>query len=172
MDILDSNEMDEITEKIWLGNMQASTHIINLKKNKISKILTLMDSPPKFNDGFETNFNRIIIKISDFPKSNIIKSFGECLNFMEGEEKVLVHCMIGTSRSATIVIAYLMWKQKMRYEDAYNFVKKKRKIICPNSGFKEQLKIFEGLLMKNNYYLNKIDFNNLEKFDKSNKYDW
>jgi len=93
----------------------------------------------------------------------IIKYFGECLNFMDWEEKTLVHCKIGTSRSATIVIAYLMWKQKMKYDDAYNFVKIKRKRIGPNSGFKEQLKIFENLLIKNDYDLNKIDFNNIER---------
>ena len=51
---------------------------------------------------------------------------------MEGNEKILVNCMIGSSRSATIVIAYIMWKQKMKYEDAFNFVKSKRKIINPN----------------------------------------
>ena len=37
MDILGSNDMDEITEKIWLGNKFASTHINELNKHKIKK---------------------------------------------------------------------------------------------------------------------------------------
>ena len=172
MDILDSNEMDEITEKIWLGNMYSSTHIINLNKHGIKKILSLIDSPPKINNDIENNIIRKIIKISDFPKKNIIKYFGDCLNFLDGEEKTLVHCKIGSSRSATIVIAYIMWKLKMKYEEAYTFVKNKRKIAEPNKGFKEQLKIFETLLIKNNYNLENIDFNNLEKFHKSPEFEW
>ena len=172
MDILDSNEMDEITEKIWLGNMYSSTHINNLNKHGIKKILSLIDSPPGVGDDIENNIIRKIIKISDFPKKNIIKYFGDCLNFLDGEEKALVHCKIGSSRSATIVIAYIMWKLKIKFEEAYNFVKNKRKIAEPNKGFKVQLKIFETLLIKKDYNLEKIDFNNLEKFHKSPEFEW
>ena len=50
----------------------------------------------------------------------------------------------------------------MKYEEAYNYVKSKRKRIGPNSGFKEQLKIFENLLIQNNYDISKIGFNNIE----------
>ena len=82
----------------------------------------------------------------------------------------MVHCIIGSSRSGTIVIAYIMWKQKMKYEDAFNFVKNKRKIVNPNKGFKEQLKFFEDLLIKNDYDLNKIDFNDLEKYEELKKF--
>ena len=172
MDILDSNEMDEITEKIWLGNIYSSTHIISLNKHGIKKILSLIDSPPGVGDDIENNIIRKIIKIFDFPKKNIIKYFGDCLNFLDGEEKALVHCKIGSSRSATIVIAYIMWKLKIKFEEAYNFVKNKRKIAEPNKGFKVQLKIFETLLIKKDYNLEKIDFNNLEKFHKSPEFEW
>ena len=79
--------------------------------------------------------------------------------------------MIGSSRSATIVIAYIMWKQKMKYDDAYNFVKNKRKIANPNFGFVEQLKIFEEILKENDYNLNNIDFNNLGKYEKLAEYE-
>ena len=171
MDILGSNDMDEITEKIWLGNNNAAAHINNLNKHKIMKVLSLIDSHIKnINQETESPIVRKIIKISDFPTKNIIKYFGECLNFMEGNEKILVNCMIGSSRAATIVIAYIMWKQKMKYEDAFNFVKSKRKIINPNYGFKEQLKIFEDLLIKVDYDLNKIDFNSLEKYEELKKF--
>ena len=161
MDILDLNDMDQITETIWLGNMNSALNISYLKKEGIKKILTIADSPPEINDE-KSFFIKKMVKVADFPNRNIIKYFGECLNFMNGEEKTLVHCRIGTSRSATIVIAYLMWKQNMKYEEAYNYVKDKRKRIGPNSGFKEQLKIFENLLIQNNYDISKIDFNNIE----------
>jgi len=47
-----------------------------------------------------------------------------------------VHCAAGVSRSASIVIAYLMKINHWTFENAYSFVKSKRKIIDPNFGFK------------------------------------
>ena len=63
-------------------------------------------------------FKQKIIKIVDSPTQNIIQYFGECLNFIRGNDKILVHCMVGSSRSATIAIAYLMWSQRITYEQA------------------------------------------------------
>ena len=53
---------------------------------------------------------------------------------------ILIHCAAGVSRSASFTIAYLMKKNKMKYEDAYALVKEKRKIIRPNSYFTQQLR--------------------------------
>ena len=103
-----------------------------------------------------------IIQIDDVSSRNIIKYFGECLNFIDGNEKVLVHCMAGVSRSATIVIVYIMWKKKMKFDDALNFVKNKRPIVDPNDGFVEQLKLFEKELEKNEYDINKINFGEIK----------
>lgn len=53
---------------------------------------------------------------------------------------ILVHCSMGISRSPTIVIAFVMMKFKYPFSKAYNLVRKKRPIICPNFGFTFQLK--------------------------------
>ncbi|XP_016934291.1 dual specificity protein phosphatase 19 [Drosophila suzukii] len=53
---------------------------------------------------------------------------------------VLVHCNAGVSRSASVVIGYLMQRRDMSYEDAYNLVKSWRPSIQPNAGFMQQLK--------------------------------
>ena len=71
---------------------------------------------------------------------------------------------MGISRSPSIVIAYLMYQNKMKFEEAYNFVKNKRKEISPNSGFQEQLKKFEKILTDNNYILpDNLSHNNKEE---------
>ena len=72
--------------------------------------------------------------------------------------KIFVHCYSGISRSATFVIAYLIEKLKIKYEDAYTIVKTKRNVICPNEGFMEQLRIYE----KNKKHAKLVD----EKFDR------
>lgn len=44
---------------------------------------------------------------------------------------------MGISRSATIVIAYLMFAEKLHINKAFNFVKERRSMIDPNEGFIE-----------------------------------
>ena len=58
-------------------------------------------------------------------------------------EGVLVHCQGGKSRSASMVLAYLISKQGMSFEDALELLKQKRKVVKPNDSFAAQLKEFE-----------------------------
>jgi len=52
---------------------------------------------------------------------------------------VLVHCVVGKSRSPTIVISYLMKTNKWNLRQAFEHVKKARIIVDPNYGFMHQL---------------------------------
>ena len=58
--------------------------------------------------------------------------------------RVLVHCGFGVSRSASLVIMYLMKRWEKSYDEAYNYTKSCREIIEPNEGFKTQLMKFES----------------------------
>ncbi len=56
-----------------------------------------------------------------------------------GGGKVLVHCARGVSRSATLVLAYLMIYEKLAVAEAINAVCVHRNIL-PNAGFLQQLR--------------------------------
>ena len=161
------NDMDQITENIYLGNYEASLNAEYLSQLGIIKILSVMDvGYPDYNKYHNGPcFIQKIVKVVDYPTQNIIKYFGECISFMLGYDKVLVHCSAGASRSATIVIAYIMWSKRMPYEKALYFVSDRRFCVCPNFGFRDQLQLFEKLLKENNYDLNLIDFQNI-RWDK------
>ena len=76
--------------------------------------------------------------------------FYECIEFLDAARsaggKVLVHCVQGVSRSVSVVIAYLIFKEKMNYDEAYEFVKSHRGIASPNIGFVIQLMLFHKRL--------------------------
>lgn len=61
--------------------------------------------------------------------------------------RVLVHCQAGISRSATICLAYLMMKKRVKLEEAFEFVKQRRSIISPNFSFMGQLLQFESQVL-------------------------
>ena len=66
-----------------------------------------------------------------------------CLSWIDQEIKkvrrVLVHCGAGISRSASVVVAYVMQDKQLPLQDALQFVKDRKSDIAPNSGFIEVL---------------------------------
>lgn len=64
--------------------------------------------------------------------------------------KILVHCVAGISRSASLCIAYLMKHHEMTLLNAYNHIKERRPSIKPNCGFFRQLIDYESKLFNCN----------------------
>ena len=49
------------------------------------------------------------------------------------------------SRSATVVIAFLMNEKNFSFQEAFDHVKKRRPCIRPNEGFVKQLQLLEHI---------------------------
>ena len=60
--------------------------------------------------------------------------------------RVLVHCVEGVSRSASVVIALIARDKKLSVEDALKFVQEKRPVANPNPAFLEQLRVLQPVL--------------------------
>lgn len=59
--------------------------------------------------------------------------------------QVLVHCYAGVSRSASIVIAYVMKELNLDFDTAYQLVHRARPVVSPNEGFEKQLRFYRAL---------------------------
>ena len=156
-------EIDQITETIYLGNVAAALDKKKLKKLGIKKILTVLSAFGNHYESYE--FKHKTIEVDDDFRANIIQYFKECFSFIEGNDKIFIHCAAGMSRSPTIVIAYLMWKRQIFLDEAIKIVREKRPLISPNANFMNQLKIFQELLIKNNYDISNINFKKIKVND-------
>jgi len=135
-------DTSEIVPGLYLGSKESIRNKQKLDQIKVSHILSVID------EQLEkiTDYNHMHLMARDSENEDLISHFSNTNKFIEeGIQKggVLVHCRAGVSRSATIVLAYIMYSQQKSYEEAYLLVKDKRPIIRPNNMFTTQLRIYE-----------------------------
>nr|XP_046910695.1 dual specificity protein phosphatase 4-like isoform X2 [Dermatophagoides farinae] len=115
------------------------THVLNCALNHC---LTYNDM--KFDQEYYQDYKIKFkgLELDDICTENIARYFDESIEFiddaMKNGGKILIHCLAGISRSATITIAYLMKQHSMTIEDAIKIVKQNRRVY-PNEGFLKQL---------------------------------
>ncbi|ELP83927.1 dual specificity protein phosphatase, putative [Entamoeba invadens IP1] len=132
---------DKIIDGLFLGNYPNALNKTFLKECGITHILSVAPYQPMYPGVFTYK----VVNVMDNTTENIAAVFDECFDFIEkGMEAggVLVHCFAGVSRSATIVIAFLMKKNRWSLKKATNFVRNCRPIIAPNPAFQQQLEVF------------------------------
>ncbi|CAH1259169.1 DUSP1 [Branchiostoma lanceolatum] len=90
------------------------------------------------------------IPVEDTQNADIQAWFQEAIDYIDfvklSGSCVLVHCHAGVSRSATICLAYLMHTNRVRLDEAFDFVKRRRSVISPNFNFMGQLLQWEAQL--------------------------
>jgi rhodanese-related sulfurtransferase len=83
----------------------------------------------------------------DIITQNILLSFPKIIEKMKDlvdkGKTIYVHCHAGISRSASVIILYLIKYYKYTFKEAFRFLRNKRQCIQPNPGFVLQLKILE-----------------------------
>ncbi|UJR08880.1 hypothetical protein I4U23_013135 [Adineta vaga] len=158
-----------LDEFLFLGNIQHANNRELLHRFQIKHIINVCDFG--LGQTILDNFNVIHIPMPDEPRTNIKQHFdrtNELLHgFYEKKERCLVHCAAGVSRSATIVLAYLMKYHHNTLNEAFFFLVEKRPQIWPNEGFLLQLIRYETELLKTREIPTKKDesIENLRKED-------
>ena len=147
------NSLDKITPHLWLGDKES---IPAEKSPHVKVIVTALTKDELERYGIaETVQERGVewhwIHADDDEKDPLESHFHRVhasLNAAEAADKVaLVHCAAGISRSATLVIAHLMLRNKWTYSEAHAHVQRCRPIITPNDGFVEALKALERQIL-------------------------
>ncbi|XP_023234389.1 dual specificity protein phosphatase 19-like [Centruroides sculpturatus] len=137
-----------VLQDLYVGSQDVAQDLGVLRQNRITHVLNVAS----WVDNLYAD--EIIYKklnIRDIPSANIRQHFESCFDFIdEGREtgRVFVHCNAGISRASTIVIGYLMSRFGLRFDEAFLKVKEARPCICPNEGFRRQLKEYENELFR------------------------
>lgn len=141
----------------WVFNI---TSEVNINMKNFQKILNL--APQEVEIDSMLTADVYSIDLLDVYNENVYKYFESLNDFFISNEKenILVICAAGISRSATIVLAYLL-KQKFTLRNAINFLLNKRPQIRPNNGFLLQLIVYENRLQINQ--LEPLDLNSLDQ---------
>ncbi|MBN3300216.1 dual specificity protein phosphatase 19 [Amia ocellicauda] len=132
--------------KPWLllASQDVAQDFDTLKNFKVTHILNVAYG---VENAFPDQFIYKSFSILDLPQTIISEYFQECSEFIEQAKTengvVLVHCNAGVSRSASVVIGYLMSSEFLSFEDAFALVKSARPAACPNPGFMEQLRNYK-----------------------------
>jgi hypothetical protein len=140
--IRDLEQIQHVIDNIYIGNSKHSeeelislgiTHVYNISKSSYREYKTLIESHYKIDDHIDENILMILPIIVDNLK---------LLN--DNGKKIYVHCFAGISRSATVVLYYLMFYHNYSLNKAFQFLRSKRVGIQPNHGFIKQLKYLEN----------------------------
>lgn len=139
------DNFNRIEHGLYLGNLTAAEDVNVLLGNNISHVLTVASDPLPAKITSLNGINNYFIKVDDMPQSDLLSYFTMAADFIEDGQKngnVLVHCLFGVSRSATLVACFLMRKYKINVDDALSRIKTARPSIGPNNGFISQLLLY------------------------------
>ncbi|XP_062855660.1 dual specificity protein phosphatase 26-like [Trichomycterus rosablanca] len=138
-----SGPANEVWPRLYIGDMDFAENRAALGRQNFTHVLNCAHSSRRGNDFYSgMGITYMGIEGHDSPAYDMSVNFNTGAEFIHHAlntgGKILVHCHVGVSRSATIVLAYLMLKHNMTLVEAINKVKEGRGII-PNRGFLRQL---------------------------------
>lgn len=130
-----------VKDQLYIGNLSAGLSVEQRDQLSITHIVSVCPDYPS------TGPRHLTIPVQDSELDNLLIHLPEACRFiqnaLEQGGRVLLHCVMGISRSTTVLAAYLMKTRNMSPSDAINFIKQRRPQAQPNYGFTKQLDIFE-----------------------------
>lgn len=137
-------EPTEIIPGIYLGNAYNASNYLTLKYYNINHILNIST---ELANVFPDMYNYLKIPVKDDNQNHIYEYIPEIIEFLDKinigpENAVLIHCYMGSSRSASVVLLYLIHKYRFSYEHALQLIKNKRPIVNINKNFLEDIRAY------------------------------
>ena len=140
-------EPTKIVDHLYLGNAYNASNFNQLDEFNITSVLNITNEIPNYFEE-DINFDYLKISIDDTNNETIINHLDIALKFLNETKKekpnqnVLVYCYMGSSRSASIILAYLIKYYRLTLDDALKLLKEKRPVVNINVDFWKDLEFF------------------------------
>lgn len=141
-----------LEDQLYLSGSVGAEDLSQLLELGITHIINITDMIPNYhekemNNNGESLFTYMNIAIPDCGSIQLAAFLPDVIHFItnaiNSNGRVLVHCFAGKSRSASIVIAFIMQSKRWGFQEAFKFVQSKRDVVDPNFGFCTQLMEYE-----------------------------
>lgn len=148
------NAPHEIIPNLYLTNYRAVQNILSGEKPfvKMTHLLTIAEELDLSKEASSQNIEYKRIPACDYSCFKLQPYFTEITDFihqsLSSQGIIVVHCLMGVSRSAAAVMAYLIRFKGLTADKAYDLVREKRTVASPNEGFLNQLKKYERQLIR------------------------
>ena len=136
-------EPTQILDRIYLGNAYNASNFIDLKMRNIGLIVNITcEIPNYYTEDFKYHTVNTIKDNNENHIESHIDSLIEVINnYLEtNDDNILVHCFMGSSRSASVLVAYNTFKNDVSIDESIKFVKDKRDVVNINTTFIQDLK--------------------------------
>lgn len=140
--------------RLYPGSAAAARNLKALRKRGVTHILNAspvvpcyFQQRPPTDDG--PHFSYLTIPLFDDPAADLLVHLPQAIAFInEGRAAggVLVHCFAGQSRSAALIMAYMMESYRLDLAEAWQTVRNARPCALPNPGFLRQLAEYQTQL--------------------------
>ncbi|XP_077359400.1 dual specificity phosphatase 29-like [Festucalex cinctus] len=146
---------NQVWPRVYIGDEATAKDKMKLKKLGITHVLNAaegtwnnVDTGAGYYDDMGVVYHGVVA--SDTPTFDLSQHFFTAAHFIQtaladDRNNLLVHCVMGRSRSATLFLAYLMIGEGMTLAAAAEHVKTRRRIL-PNWGFLKQLRQLDARL--------------------------
>lgn len=127
------DEPTHIIDGIYLGSAYNAAKQGNIDKYNFGMIINVTRELSKYCNDENVIYHNF--PIYDNNKDSITdyldESYDKINTFLKDDnnKKILIHCFMGASRSASVMIHYLMKKYSMTFEAAIKFVRSKRQTV-------------------------------------------
>ena len=147
-----SSSPSEIEPRLLLGNAACSKDRTSLLAARVTHVLNATSTLANHFESDDSRLTYLRVPVEDSLAANLgvhlddaVDWIAEALGDPYATGSVLVHCQQGVSRSATIVLAFLMRERGHSLVSALEHVDERR-WIRPNESFLEQLQKYETAL--------------------------
>lgn len=135
---------DRINDFLYIGSLRTAQEQRVYDDLHINRVVTCgLGMSITLGEGMD----QLLLALADTVDANLSGHLKKGIEYLKDakakDERVLVHCFAGLSRSASLVCAYLMQENEWTFQQSLDYVRKFRPNVCPNDGFVKQLEAFE-----------------------------